>query len=124
MNGKSRPEGRPQSPAKVTSGSIDAPDRPFGAQRGDVVTVNLATLPVSHWRAYCAGYAEGYQHGVVRALDDIEAEEDRRWAELSARVRKQASSPRMSQLAARREEYDRAQRAREWERANGLGTVG
>jgi len=87
------------------------------------MTANLATIPDGYARAFMAGYAEGYQHGVVRALDDLEAADDRRWAELSARVRKQANSPRFSQLAARRGDHQRAERARQWEYANGLGTV-
>ena len=87
------------------------------------MSANLATIPDGYARAFLAGYCEGYQHGVVRALDDIEAADDRAWAQLSKRVRAQASSPRFSQLAARRGDHERADRAREWERANGLGTV-
>ena len=87
------------------------------------MTVNVATIAESYWRAWLAGYSDGVQYGYARALDDVEAAEDRRWAELSQRVRKQASSPRFSQLAARRGDHERAQRARDWERANGLGTV-
>lgn len=87
------------------------------------MSANLATIQDGYARAFMAGYSEGFQHGVVRALDDIEAADDRAWAELSRRVRKQAASPRFSQLAARRGDHERADRAREWERANGLGTV-
>jgi len=87
------------------------------------MTANIASIPESYWRAYLAGYGDGVQYGVARALADEEAAEDRRWSELSARVRKQANSPRFSQLADRRGDHDRADRARQWERANGLGTV-
>jgi len=85
--------------------------------------VNLAAIPGSYWRAYLAGYKDGVEYGVARALADQEADDDRAWAELSRQVRRQASSPRFSQLAHRRGDHDRADRARQWERANGLGTV-
>ncbi len=87
------------------------------------MSANLATIPDGYARAFMAGYSEGFQHGVVRALDDVEADDDAAWAELSRGVRKQAASPRFSQLAARRGDTARAQRARQWERAHGLGTV-
>jgi len=87
------------------------------------MTANLATIPAGYARAFMAGYREGYQHGVVRALDDLEADDDAAWAELSRRVRKQSSSVRFSQLAARRGDHERAQRARDWEYQHGLGTV-
>ncbi len=85
--------------------------------------VNLAAIAESFWRAYLAGYKDGAEYGVARALADQDAADDAAWAELSARVRRQASSARFSQLAARRGDHERADRAREWERANGLGTV-
>lgn len=93
------------------------------AIRGRGVTANLATISDGYARAFMAGYAEGYQHGVVRALDDVDAADDLAWAQLSQRVRKQSNSARFSQLATRRGDHERAQRARDWERANGLGTV-
>lgn len=87
------------------------------------MTVNVAAIAESYWRAYLAGYSDGVQCGVARALTDQDAADDAAWAELSARVRKQANSPRFSQLAARRGDHQRAERARQWEYANGLGTV-
>lgn len=87
------------------------------------MSANLATIPDGYARAFMAGYSEGFQHGVVRALDDVEANDDAAWAELSRRVRKQASSPRFSQLAARRGDHRRALSARWWERDHGVGTV-
>jgi len=87
------------------------------------MSANLATIPSGYARAYMAGYREGAEHGYARCLDDLEAEEDRFWAVCSRTVRAQASSPRYSKLADRRGEPERADRAREWERANGLGTV-
>jgi len=88
-----------------------------------VSAVDLASIPESYWRAYLAGYSDGVQYGVARALADEEAAEERRWAALSRQVRRQASSPRFSQLADRRGDHQRAERARQWEYANGLGTV-
>ena len=88
------------------------------------MTANLATIPDSYARAFMAGYAEGYQHGVVRALDDLDAADDRAWAELSTRVRKQAGSPRFSQLSDKRSEHNRAEVARAHERRMGLEVAG
>ena len=87
------------------------------------MSANLATIEDSYARAFMAGYSEGYQHGVVRALDDVEAADDRAWAQLSQRVRRQASSPRFSQLADRRGDHERASRARQWERDHGLAPI-
>ncbi len=95
----------------------------FAGTEACKATVNLASIPKSYWRAYLAGYGDGVQYGVARALADEEAAEDGRWADLSHQVRKQAASPRFSQLADRRGDHNRAERARRWERANGLGTV-
>jgi len=87
------------------------------------VTVNLATIREDYWRAWLAGYTDGVQYGYARALADEAAAEERRWADLSRQVRRQASSPRFSQLADRRGDHERASRARQWERANGLAPV-
>ncbi len=84
------------------------------------MAVNLALISEPFWRAYLAGYTDGVAYGVARALADMEAADDRAWAELSQRVRKQANSPRFSQLCDRRGEHDRAERARDRERSNGL----
>jgi len=88
------------------------------------MTANLATIPDGYARAFMAGYSEGFQHGVVRALDDVEAADDRAWAELSARVRRQARSPRFSQLCDRRGDPGRAEVARAHERRMGLDLAG
>ncbi len=88
------------------------------------MTVNLAAIPEPCARAFIAGYGEGYAHGISRGLADAEAAEDAAWAELSARVRKQANSPRHSQLCDRRGEHDRAATARARERRNGLDLAG
>ena len=118
MNGKSRPEGRPQTPAgKSTSESNRAVGRTVAP------TPNLVTMRPDYSRAFIAGYSEGFAHGYARALDDLEAADDAAWAEESRQVRRQASSPRFSQLADRRGDHQRAERARQWEYANGLGTV-
>lgn len=90
---------------------------------GVTATPNLVTMRPDYARAFTAGYAEGFAHGYARAMADVEAADDRAWAELSRTVRRQASSPRYSQLCDRRGDHERAQRARDWERANGLGTV-
>ncbi len=86
-------------------------------------TVDLAAIPESYWRAWLAGYSDGVQYGYVRAMADVEADDDAAWAQLSQRVRKQAASPRFSQLAARRGDHERADRACDWEYQHGLGTV-
>lgn len=83
-------------------------------------SVNLATIPDAYWRAWRAGYGEGYAHGISRALDDIDADDDRAWAELSRQVRRQASSPRYAQLCDRRGDHEQAECARDRERRNGL----
>ena len=88
------------------------------------MTVNLATIPESYWRAWLAGYSDGVQYGYVRALADVEADDDAAWAELSQRVRKQANSPRFSQLSDTREDRDRAEIARAHERRTGLELAG
>ena len=44
------------------------------------MTVNLATIPEPHARAFIAGYGEGYGHGIARALADVEAADDATWA--------------------------------------------
>ncbi len=118
MNGKTGPVGPAQTPAgKSTSES----NRAVGRTAADAP--NLVTMRPDYARAFMAGYREGYQHGVVRALDDVEAADDAAWAQLSKRVRKQSNSLRFSQLATRRGDHERADRARQWERAHGLGTV-
>ena len=88
------------------------------------MSVNLATIREDYYRAWLAGYSDGVTYGVARALADIEAADDRAWAELSRQVRKQAASPRYSQLCDRRGEPDRAERARDRERRNGLELAG
>ncbi len=55
------------------------------------MTVNLAAIREDYWRAWLAGYTDGVQYGYARALADEEAAEDRRWADLSRQVRKQAA---------------------------------
>lgn len=85
--------------------------------------VNLAAIREDYWRAYLAGYSGGVEYGYARALADIEAADDRAWAELSATVRKQAAGPRFSQLCDRRGDHDRAEAARQWERDHGLAPI-
>lgn len=115
MNGKTGPVGPAQTPAgKSTSESNRATGRAAGA------TPNLVTMRADYARAFVAGYSEGFALGYARALDDLEAADDRAWAELSRTVRRQASSPRYSQLCDRRGDHDRAEAARELERRNGL----
>jgi len=87
------------------------------------MSVNVASIREDYWRAYLAGYADGVQYGVARALADEEAAEECRWADLSRQVRRQASSPRFSQLADRRGDHERASRARQWERDHGLAPI-
>lgn len=88
------------------------------------MTANLATIREDLYRAWVAGYREGIAYGVARALADAEADEDRIWAECSRTVRKQASSPRLSQLSDRRGEHERAAVARAHERRMGLELAG
>lgn len=88
------------------------------------MSVNLVTIPESYARAFMAGYAEGYQHGVARERADVQAADDRAWAELSRRVRSQANSPRFSQLSDSRGEHERAEIARAHERRMGLELAG
>ncbi len=114
MNGRSRPVGRPQTPAgKSTSESNRA------VTRTAADAPNLA-MSDRWFAAFCRAYAEGVQYGYSKALDDIESADDAAWAKLSQTVRKQASSPRYSQLSARRGDHDRAEVARDRERRNGL----
>ncbi len=75
-------------------------------------------------RAYDDGRSDGYASGHAAALAEIQAADDRAWAELSARVRRQAGAPRFSQLSDKREDRDRAEIARAHERRMGLGLAG
>ncbi len=72
------------------------------------------------FQAYSRVYSEGFQHGYERALAEVDAADDRMWADLARRVRKQAQSPRFSQLCDKRGEHARAEVARSHERSMGL----
>ena len=115
MSGKTGPVGPAQTPAgKSTSESNRAVGRTVAP------TPNLVTMRPDYARAFTVGYLEGVAHGYSRALDDIESADDAAWANEARRVRRQASSPRYSQLCDRRGDHDRAEAARELERRNGL----
>ncbi len=91
--------------------------RAYARAYGDGVTDGYA-------RAYDDGRSDGYECGYASALADIEAADDRAWAEMSALVRRQAGAPRFSQLSDRRGEHDRAEVARVHERRMGLELAG
>ncbi len=119
MNDERPPQG-PSEAAAAKPLLTSESNRRSDTGRTATPAVNLALIRADYWRAYLAGYSEGFQHGVTRTLDDIEAEDAQAWAELSRTVRKQASSPRYSQLCDRRGDDDRADIARQHEHRMGL----
>ncbi len=81
---------------------------------------NLATISERDWRAYLAGYTAGCAVGYETHRAEIEAADDKLWAECSRKVRAQANSPTCAQLCDRRGEPERAERARAHQRRLGL----
>lgn len=118
MNDRSSPKGAPETPAKASTAESN---RAVG--RTVAPTPNLVTMRPDYSRAFIAGYSEGFAHGYAAALADVEAADDRVWAAVSRQVRRQSASPRFTQLSDRRGDHERAERAREWERANGLAPI-
>ncbi len=87
------------------------------------MTVNLAHVSDAAMRTYCAGFGDGFLEGMAQAFAEIDAADDRMWAELARPVRKQAASPRFSQICDRRGDHEKADRARRWEREHGLALI-
>ena len=68
----------------------------------------LVTASEPYWRAYMRGYEDGCARGYEQHRAEIEAADDKLWAECSRKVRAQANSSTYAQLCDRRGEPERA----------------